>query len=501
MSRLRPRDHNAPTRRFPVSPFAFPVYRSGVQKKRDLHDVIASVVATLVDALAVYAGLTLAIWLRFHLDWFQELFPDKLPPPLEHLVSLRLYFTGVAVLTFRFIGLQQRPEFGRFEDKIPRIIRAILTSLLLYIAVEAAARLDPQFPRAALVMSVFTLTFTLLLARYILYRIEWNLARHMEKINHVLVVGTDEIAVRLQDAIHHEPFLRSDIVGFLSTGIDPPAPELDPAQLLGTVDDLPTLLADGPANQVILADIEIKHARMVHIIVACEKQYATFYLVPDMFRILTSGVEVQNMGSVPVIGMKKWPLDFLHKRFLKRSFDLCGALVGLLLAAPVIAIAAGLIKATSPGPVFYRQERCGQTGQSFIIYKLRTMRADAESDETPGWTTEDDPRRTRVGVCLRRSNIDELPQFWNVFKGDMSLVGPRPERPFYVEQFGDEIERYMRRHVQRPGITGWAQVNGLRGDTSIAERIKFDLYYLENWSLAFDVKIILKTLFARANAY
>ena len=175
--------------------------------------------------------------------------------------------------------------------------------------------------------------------------------------------------------------------------------------------------------------------------------------------------------------------------------------MGLLLSAPVIAAAAVAIKRSSPGPVFYRQERCGENGRSFFLVKLRTMRMDAEAETGPVWTTEDDPRRTRVGAVLRRYNLDELPQFWNVLKGEMSLVGPRPERPHFVDIFKEDVSRYMWRHVAKPGITGWAQVNGLRGNTDIRERITFDLYYLEHWSLAFDFKILARTFFARRNAY
>jgi exopolysaccharide biosynthesis polyprenyl glycosylphosphotransferase len=178
-----------------------------------------------------------------------------------------------------------------------------------------------------------------------------------------------------------------------------------------------------------------------------------------------------------------------------------GSTLGLVITGPVILVAGLLVKRSSPGPMFYVQERCGEGGETFRLYKLRTMRVDAEKESGPVWTQEDDPRRTRIGGFLRRHNLDELPQLWNVFRGHMSLVGPRPERPHFVEQFKGDIGRYMWRHVSKPGLTGWAQVNGLRGNTSIEERIKYDLYYLENWSLAFDLKILLKTLFARENAY
>jgi exopolysaccharide biosynthesis polyprenyl glycosylphosphotransferase len=185
----------------------------------------------------------------------------------------------------------------------------------------------------------------------------------------------------------------------------------------------------------------------------------------------------------------------------KRAEDIVGSTLGLLAAAPVIALAAAAIRLTSPGPVFYRQERCGEKGRTFNLVKLRTMRVDAESESGPVWTTENDPRRTPVGSFLRRHNLDELPQFWNVLKGEMSLVGPRPERPHFVDQFKEGITRYMSRHAAKPGITGWAQVNGYRGNTDLRKRVELDLWYLENWSSALDFKILARTFFSRKNAY
>ena len=227
----------------------------------------------------------------------------------------------------------------------------------------------------------------------------------------------------------------------------------------------------------------------------------TFNMVPDMFRIMTGSMDMQTVDDIPLLGVSRWPLDYFWNRTLKRLEDVVGSLLGLTLIAPLLGIAAILVKRSSPGPVFYRQKRCGENGREFTIYKLRTMHADAEKTTGPVWAVENDPRRTRLGTVLRSTNIDELPQLWNVFRGDMSLVGPRPERPHFVEKFRDDINHYMWRHVSKPGMTGWAQVNGLRGNTSIGERIKYDLYYLENWSLSFDFKILLRTFFANRNAY
>jgi exopolysaccharide biosynthesis polyprenyl glycosylphosphotransferase len=240
---------------------------------------------------------------------------------------------------------------------------------------------------------------------------------------------------------------------------------------------------------------------MADIILDCERAMVSFNFVPDLFRLLTITMDIQTVEGIPILGTAKWPLDYFWNRTAKRLEDIAGALVGLFISAPFIVVAALLIKRSSPGPVFYRQERCGEKGRPFTIYKLRTMAVDAEQQSGPVWTVENDPRRTAVGSVLRAYNIDELPQFWNVLKGDMSLVGPRPERPHFVEQFKEDISRYMWRHSYRPGMTGWAQVNGLRGNTSIRERSKYDLYYLENWSLALDFKILARTLFTRTNAY
>ena len=467
-------------------------------RRRDLHDVMASMAAVVFDAAAIFGGFALALWIRFE----TALLPvTRGMPPWSHMLRLSLIATGLFLVAFRALGLY-RGNLGRFEDKIPRIVRAVIWGFFVYIAAEAVLRFEPRFSRPALAMAFVTVTVLVLLERYILYRVEWNLARHLEKVNRVLILGTDQLAARLGQAILQEPFLRSQVVGFLRTEKDDTGTEVPGDQVLGSFHDLPALLKKTDATEVVLTDIGIGHDTMVDLILTCEKQMVSFHLVPDLFRILTSGVDIQNIAGVPVMGIGKWPLDYFSKRLLKRSVDVLGSLAGLALSAPVIACAAIAIKRSSPGPVFYRQERCGENNRTFTMYKLRTMRVDAEKEgQDPGWTTENDPRRTGIGAVLRKLNIDELPQFWNVLKGDMSLVGPRPERPFFVDQFKEEIDRYMRRHVYKPGITGWAQVNGLRGDTSIEERIRLDLFYLENWSLALDFKILLKTLFTRQNAY
>jgi exopolysaccharide biosynthesis polyprenyl glycosylphosphotransferase len=203
---------------------------------------------------------------------------------------------------------------------------------------------------------------------------------------------------------------------------------------------------------------------------------------------------------MPILGIGRLPLHHAFNNAVKRALDIAGAVIGLLLAAPVIGVFCAIVYYESPGPVIYRQRRVGLNGRPFDIFKIRSMKPDAERAGAPGWTVRDDPRRLRIGSFMRAWNIDELPQFWNVLKGDMSLVGPRPERPELIEDFKEEIPHYNVRHHIKPGITGWAQVNGLRGDTCLRERVKFDLDYIENWNLVFDFRIMIMTLLSRKGA-
>jgi exopolysaccharide biosynthesis polyprenyl glycosylphosphotransferase len=295
--------------------------------------------------------------------------------------------------------------------------------------------------------------------------------------------------------------LRAHVTGFLSTSQEPPDAEIRPEQILGSVDELATLIGAKEIDEIVLTDSRLDHDRIVQILLLCEHNLITFKMVPDLFRIMTTSMDVQSLNDIPLLGISTWPLDKFWNCLTKRIEDIVGALVGLFVSAPIIAVAAILVKRSSPGPIFYRQERCGEEGRSFTLYKLRTMPVDAEAESGPVWTVENDARRTAIGGVLRRYNLDELPQFWNVLRGDMSLVGPRPERPHFVEKFKEDIGRYMWRHVSKPGLTGWAQVNGLRGNTDLGERIKYDLFYLENWSLVFDFKILVKTFSAKKNAY
>ena len=473
----------------------------GVMRKADTSDAIDSLVAAGADTLAIIAGFFLATWIRFDSGW--------LPLPFGRAADLyRHYAGGIGVATvaylliFRSLGLYVRPQIGRFENKIPRIVRACGLGLVAAMVMAFVSKNYIEFSTLALFLSLPAVTLLVILERYICFRLELHSARHSSTINRVLILGADSVAAHLKRSIEKEPKLRSRVIGFLRTNVSELDPDVPKDLVLGTVDELDACVKALPGvDQVVLTNSSIGHGKIVEIILFCEREMIQFNMVPDLFRILTGTMDMQAIDDIPLLGVSEWPLDRFWARLIKRVEDVAGAVTGLLLAAPLIAVAAVLIKHESPGPILFRQERCGQKGAPFLLFKLRTMRLDAESESGPVFAMREDPRVTRIGRFLRQHNLDELPQFWNVLRGEMSLVGPRPERPHFVERFKEDIGRYMWRHVSKPGLTGWAQVNGLRGDTSIEERIKYDLYYLENWSLAFDFKILIQTLMAHENAY
>lgn len=467
--------------------------------RRDTFSMVCAALAIVADAAAIYAGFMWAVWLRFFSGWIP--LQEALPPLLLYVQG-----AGIATLLFIFIfaalGLYKRPQAGTFGDKLPRLIRAVLWGIGLTMMLAFAMRTDPPFSRLVTGLAFFTVLLIVLIERYVLFRLEMHWSRQRSVKNWITILGTGPNAVLLRQEIETDPRLRAQVIGFFKLSADEtPEPEIQPEMILGTLNDLDAHIVEKRTNHVILSAMQISHEEMVAIILKCEQALIEFQLVPDLFRILTSRVDVQTVGGLPLLGLGRWPLDYAFNRWLKRLEDIAGALAGLLISAPIIALLAWQVKKSSPGPIFYRQKRCGESGHPFTIYKLRTMPVDAEHGSGPVWAQPEDPRRTPVGAFMRKYNLDELPQFWNVLIGDMSLVGPRPERPHFVDQFKEDIGNYMWRHIYKPGMTGWAQINGLRGNTSIEERIKYDLYYLENWSLSFDLKILIKTFLSWENAY
>jgi exopolysaccharide biosynthesis polyprenyl glycosylphosphotransferase len=317
----------------------------------------------------------------------------------------------------------------------------------------------------------------------------------------VLIVGAGDVGRMILQKITQSPSLGYQAVGFADD--TPGRKEVSGLPVLGPTHQLRLLLQEHNVQEVIIGLPEASHEEVLDLISQAEREKATVRVFPDVFQIIASEISIDDLNGLPLltvrdVALRGWRL------VLKRAMDFVVSAITLILLSPFLMVLAFLIKLDSPGSVFYAQERMGLDAKPFQMLKFRSMRKDAEKETGPVWATKDDPRVTRLGAFIRRHSLDELPQFINVLLGDMSLVGPRPERPVFVEQFRQIVPRYMERHKEKAGLTGWAQVNGLRGDTSIVERTKYDLWYIENWSLLLDVKIVLKTvfgLFRDENAY
>jgi exopolysaccharide biosynthesis polyprenyl glycosylphosphotransferase len=272
-------------------------------------------------------------------------------------------------------------------------------------------------------------------------------------------------------------------------------------QWITSHDEIRRLLQTLSIDIMLVADLNVPVKDLQALAALCEEELVQFKVVPSYFSILISGLYLETTSGIPILGISRLPLDRMFNRLIKRLLDIVGSVIGLLLSIPLILTFGLLVYIESPGPILYRQRRLGRNGKTFSIVKLRSMGLDAEQNGEIGWSTKDDPRRLRIGAFMRKWNIDEVPQFWNVLNGEMSLVGPRPERPELIVDFKHQIPHYNARHTVKPGITGWAQVNGLRGDTDLTERILHDLYYVEHWNLFFDLQTIFLTFFKHRNAY
>ena len=481
-------------------------------RARDNIDIVHSVIAVVADAAAFAGAFLLAAWIRFDSGWHTQTSLQRWLFGSNGHWNDPEYLVGAALaalagyLVMRRLHLYRRPQTGRFGDKIPRMVRAVAILVVIGLVVVALVRNRgaEEFSTGVLLLFAPCALALLLVERRILHKLEIVQCRRRRSDRRMVVVGSDAVAAHIVGEYRRDPRLRIEAAGLFLTS---PGAAVDPGlagiPVLGTEKDLERVLPGiDRLRLVVVADSGgIRRERLAEIVRLSERLLARFTIVPDLFRVMTSTMEVETVGDIPMLGLGRWPLENGWNRAAKRLEDIAGALAGLVLSAPVVFFFGLLHKFQSPGPMFYAQVRCGYRGRPFTIYKLRTMRTDAEAASGPVFARPDDPRRTRLGTWMREHNIDELPQFWNVLKGDMSLVGPRPERPVFVEKFGDEIDHYMWRHNGRPGITGWAQVNGFRGDTSIEGRLRCDLFYLENWSLALDLKILVRTLFARQNAY
>ena len=320
---------------------------------------------------------------------------------------------------------------------------------------------------------------------------------------HVILVGYSRAAEEYIDRVLQNPQWGYTIRGILDDNVEA-GTTYKGIKVIGRIANLMVILPENRLDEIAITLGLSEYYRLEEIVALCEKSGVHTKFIPDYNNIIPTKPYTEDILGLPVINIRHVPLTNTFHAMVKRAMDIVGSVFGIIVASPIMLLACLLIKLTSPGPLIYKQERVGLHNKTFRMYKFRSMEVQPESEEKKAWTTKNDPRVTGIGKLMRRTSIDELPQLFNILKGDMSLVGPRPERPFFVEKFREEIPRYMVKHQVRPGLTGWAQVNGYRGDTSIRKRIEYDLYYIENWTIGFDIKIMFLTIFkgfVNKNAY
>ncbi|MGA3179103.1 MAG: sugar transferase [Verrucomicrobiota bacterium] len=453
------------------------------------------------DALVIFAALHLGFWVRFVSGLIPVSKSVKIIPIFANYVNLLVMGTAFLLGTFAYLRLYSRHCFLRYTRTARVIVQGTIFWLFAYLAVSLILKFDPPISRAFMLISFVCVLGGMLAWRFLIYKI---VSREFFAINlrqRVLFVGWGKEAEQLDMEIRNDYSHPYEIIGYLPSPeggmLRPPPPSVP---VLGDYRDLGTLLEQRCADIVILADLRVKMDEIISLVNLCEMEFAQFKVIPSYFQILASGLRLETISGVPVLGVSELPLDHFSNRLIKRAIDIVGGTVGLLVSLPLLAVFGALVYRESPGPIFYSQKRTGKNGSPFQMYKIRSMRMDAEENGAQ-WTKENDPRRLQVGTFMRKWNIDEVPQFWNVLKGDMSLVGPRPERPELISRFKHQIPHYHARHTCLPGMTGWAQANGWRGNTSLEERIRYDLWYVENWSAGLDFRIMMLTFLRRKNAY
>jgi len=466
----------------------------------------------ITDALLATWAFVLAYGIRFE----SGLIPvTKGYPPIDQYLNVLPFVALATPLAFQVQGIYRlRRGRSRVDDFFAVLIGSIMAVVFgigstlyvqaYYVAEDAKARGDYEVARGVWVLFlILNVAFTYASREAVRELLErrWRAGIGLKR---VLIAGAGDLGRMVADRILQHRELGYQVVGFLDDRAGGDHIGYRGLPLLGPLSDAAEVAQRERIDHLYVALPLEDHAKLLDLMAVTSREFLDIKVVPDLLQFIAIRARLEDLDGLPVINVNDVPLQGFNA-WVKRTLDVVLSAIGLVLLAIPFAIIALLVRWSSPGPVFYSQERMGLDGKAFTVYKFRSMRHGAEDSSGPIWARDDDPRATTVGRWLRHFDLDELPQVWNVLKGDMSLVGPRPERPFFVEQFKHRIPQYMLRHKVKAGITGWAQVNGWRGNTSLEKRIEYDLYYIENWSVTLDLKIIWLTLvrglFQRGVAY
>lgn len=455
----------------------------------------------LLDALVI----TATYWLAWFL-WLSGMVREN--DPDTGILSVQVYLIAFLAIVPEYLILYNR--FDLYSSKrtaktvyeIFNIIKANTIGLLAVMVVLFAINI-PDFSRGMVgVFYGINIVAESLMRKSVRYGLR-SMRKKGYNVKHILLVGYSRAGEEYINKIKANPEWGYEVCGILDDHV-PVGAVYKGVRVTGEIDSLPAILKENQLDEIGITLSLADYERLESIVNTCEKTGVHTKFIPDYNSVIPSRPYLEDLDGLAVVNIRRVPLGNMANMLMKRIVDIIGALFAIVLSSPFMLAAAIGVKLTSRGPLIFKQERVGLHNKSFQMYKFRSMEVQADADEKKGWTTKNDPRVTKVGRILRSTSIDELPQLFNVLKGDMSLIGPRPERPLFVEKFKEEIPRYMIKHQVRPGITGWAQVNGYRGDTSIKKRIEYDLYYIENWSMAFDFKILFLTFFKgfiNKNAY
>ena len=453
----------------------------------------------VLDAVVIVISYVLSWYLRFRSGIFEM---DPWYLSLQVYMSVLIFIIPGYLLLYYIFQLYTPKRVRGRRLEAWNILQANTIGFLVFILV-LYFRHQTDFSR--------TMIFVFYCINIFLEIVERNVIRMgLRKIRsqgfnqkHILLIGYSRAAEQYIDRILANPDWGYNIRGILADNV-PRGTEYKKVRVLGRIDNLEIVLPENKLDEIVITLGLAEYHKLERIVKMCEKSGVHTKFIPDYNKIIPTKPYTEDILGLPVINIRYVLLSNTFNSMIKRVMDIIGSIIGIIVASPVMLVMCILIKITSPGPLIYRQERVGLHNQTFWMYKFRSMEIQPEAEEKKAWTVKNDPRVTGIGRFMRRTSIDELPQLFNILKGDMSLVGPRPERPFFVEKFREEIPRYMVKHQVRPGLTGWAQVNGYRGDTSIRKRIEYDLYYIENWTVGLDIKILFMTIFKgfiNKNAY
>ena len=422
-------------------------------------------------------------------------------PFVDYLKAL--YFLVPAYLFLYYMAhLYTSRRALKLWDEFVDIFQANVMGVLGFLVILFMLK-QIDFSRSMIAIFVSLNTFMTTFAHGLLRKFLRFIRQKGYNIKHILLVGYSRAAEGYISRILDNPQWGYQIAGVLDNLV-PIGTSYHGVEVVGNIDQLDEYLQNGQYDEITITLPLSDYDLLEELVSKCENSGVHTKFVPDYSSLFPSNPFTEDVQGIPVINIRYVPLTNSFNSLAKRCMDIIGSFFGIIVFAVPMIVIAILVKQSSKGPVIFKQERIGLGGKPFMMYKFRTMELQSEAAEKKGWTTKNDPRVTKIGKFLRKTSLDEIPQLFNIFVGQMSLVGPRPERPQFVEKFKEQIPRYMVKHQVRPGLTGWAQINGYRGDTSIRKRIDYDIYYIENWSIAFDIKIIVGTFrhgFVNKNAY